>query len=398
MNYENITTEQQLSEFCDSLADERYIAFDTEFVAEDCYRPDLCLIQVATRNRLAIIDTKEVTNTRPFWDLLVSPNHVTVTHAGREEFRFCLRETGQKPHHWVDVQIAAGLIGMEYPASYGNLVDRLLGKSLGKGETRTDWRRRPLSERQLEYAIQDVEYLLSMERLLEERLTKMQRIDWFRAEMDRWQGEITDYETRERWRRVSGISGLKPRQLAIVRELWRWRESVAEKRDMPPRRVLRDDLIIELARRQSADEKRISAIRGMERGALRRHYAEISEAIDKGIKLPDDQLPRKTHRKPTAKLNLLGQFLTTALGSICRRANVATSMVGTAQDVRDLLAYRLKLDSRHDDDPPSLAQGWRAEIVGHVIDELLDGNMSIRIDDPLSEQPLRFEPVPNGKE
>ncbi|MEX2174722.1 MAG: HRDC domain-containing protein [Pirellulaceae bacterium] len=391
MQYELITSTQQLRDFCDIIAGAPVVAFDTEFVSEDSYQPQLCLIQLAAEGRLAIVDPLEFEDLSPLWSLLVAPGRESLVHAGREEFRFCMKYAGQRPHRWFDVQIAAGLIGMEYPASYGNLAGRLLGKTLPKDETRTDWRRRPLTQRQLEYALQDVADLEAIRDLLYNRLGKLGRLAWLEEELQTWQIELEQFEAGERWQRLGGIAGLAPRSLAIVRELWAWRDAEAQRRDSPSRRVLRDDLIIELAKRQTADPKRIRAVRGMERGDLQRYLPKIGECVERAQALKESDLPRLERKSSRPQLNLLGQFLSTALGSICRKAQVAPSLTGTAQDVRDLIAYRLNLGGFEPGEVPLLARGWRAEVVGQVIDHLLAGDLSIRIADPLADEPLEFE-------
>ncbi len=390
VKYEYLSTDKELGQFCEQIADASLIAFDTEFVSEDRYRPDLCLVQVAAGGRMAVIDPKTIDSLDVFWQLLAAPGHTTLVHAGREEFRFCKHAIGQRPTQWFDIQIAAGLIGLEYPAAYGTLIHKLLGRSLGKGETRTNWRHRPLSDRQLEYALQDVLYLEPLYKAISSQLEELDRLPWLETELTAWLDQLERDEATSRWRRVSGISGLSPRNLAIVRELWNWRDSEAEQRDIPPRRVLRDDLMVEMARRQSGDPKRIRALRDMERRGIQRHIPAISACIDKALALPLSDCPEPPQRAARPQFNLLGQFLATAVNSMARSARVAPGLVGTVQDVRDLIAHHLGYwDSDH---PPVLATGWRSEVVGHAIDELLDGKLSIRITDPSSEQPLSFEP------
>jgi ribonuclease D len=391
VQYDLVTNEARLGEICESLSAAPIVAFDTEFVSEDSYQPELCLVQLAAAGRLAIVDPQQIKDLSPLWQLLTEPGRETLVHAGREEFRFCLRYAGRRPHRWFDVQIAAGLIGMEYPASYGNLAGRLLGKNISKDETRTDWRRRPLTERQLQYALQDVADLEAMRGVLHARLSKLGRLAWLDDELADWQRDLEEFEAGERWQRVGGLAGLSPRGLAIVRELWHWRDAEAQRRDCPSRRVLRDDLVIELAKRQTADVKRIRAVRGMERGDLQRYLPKISQAIEQALARPEQDLPRLARKSTRPQLNLLGQFLSTALGSICRKAQVAPSLAGTAQDVRDLIAYRLNLGGFQPGEVPLLARGWRAEVVGKVIDHLLSGDLAIRIADPLSDEPLAFE-------
>ncbi|HEV7225658.1 MAG TPA: HRDC domain-containing protein, partial [Pirellulales bacterium] len=163
------------------------------------------------------------------------------------------------------------------------------------------------------------------------------------------------------------------------------------RRDCPVRRVLRDDLIVELAKRRSADPKQIRAVRGMERGDLQRHVPAISKAIAESLQVPDEKCPETVRRDSSPQLAMLGQFLSSALSSICRAAEVAPSLVGTPNDVRDLIAYQLGEYESSDGEKPALAEGWRAKVVGQLLDDLLDGKVSIRIRDPRSEQPLAFE-------
>ena len=389
MQYENITDDSQLVELCQRLSTVKRIGFDTEFVSEFTYRPDLCLVQVEFDGELAVIDSHAVKDMTPFWKVLVEGDHETICHAGREELRFCLHSVKQEPKDWFDVQLAAGMIGLEYPISYGKLLQRLLKKTLPKGETRTDWRRRPLTDAQIEYALHDVIHLPQLCDIIKERLEELGRLEWYRTESLAWQENVRESETRERWRKISGASGLPARTLPIVKELWRWRDKEAQRRDSPAKRILRDDLIVELAKRGKADEKQIRQIRGIQRRDLNDHYGNIAEAIQRGLDAPPETKRKVDRRGYPEQLNLLSQFLGTALNSICRQQSIAVSLVGTTQDVRDLIAHHLNYGNKTE--TPALATGWRAEIVGKHIEKLLKGEMSLRITDPHAEAPLTFE-------
>ncbi len=394
VQYEHITTNRELTDFCEAISEADTIAFDTEFVSEDSYRPHLCLIQVSAAGRLAMIDAITITDMNPFWELLATPGHETIVHAGRQEVCFCLHAIGKRLYRLFDTQIAAGMVGLEYPAAYSTLVAKLLRKTLGKGETRTDWRRRPLSDRQVDYALRDVAYLERVRDVLMGRLNELGRVEWLESEVDRWQSNVETAEFRERWRSVSGATRLQPRALAIVRALWRWRDAEAERQNRPPKRLLRDDLIVELAKRGLSDIQQIGNLRGMHRRGKQQYLTSIGKCIAEAVALPDEQCPqrpRRTMGRP--QLNVLGQFLSTALGSVCRERNVAPSLVGTVQDVRDLVAYRLNLGQQSDGERPALACGWRSEVVGGTIDELLAGKLAVRVTDALAEQPLSFEPT-----
>lgn len=392
VSYLNITSDQQLVEYCSHLARAPWIAFDTEFVAEQSYRPLLCLLQVATADSLAIVDALTIRDMNPFWQVLAEGEHETIVHAGRGEMEFCLRAVNRWPARLFDVQIAAGLVGIEYPAGFRTLIYKLLGESTRKEETRTDWHRRPLSPRQIDYALDDVRYLPLLYEKLRSRLAELRRTDWLIEEMAAFEREVEQAFSVERWRRVSGNSGLDRRSLAIVRELWRWRESEAERRNCPVRRVLRDDLLVELAKRQTADLKRIKSVRGLERGDLTRQLPKIAARIKHALDLPLDECPSTAHHEPTPQLAVLGQFLFSALGSICRQQNLAPGLVGTPNDIRELIAVRLGyLSARH---APRLAHGWRAEVIGQVIHDLLEGRLAMRVEDPRSDHPLVIEPLP----
>jgi ribonuclease D len=389
-----ITDPLSLEQLCERLKSAPIIGIDTEFVSEDTFHPQLCLIQVATEHELAAIDPLALRDLDPFWHVMSAGDHVTVLHAGREELNFFLRSPpGKLPHSIYDVQIAAGFCSTEFPSSYSSVVSKFLGNQPAKGEQRTDWRRRPLSTAQITYALEDVRYLLPLYKKLTQILKNLNRDEWLADELRTWENEIVAANSRRDWRRVSGIGKLSPRNLAIVRELWTWRQAEAQHRNLPAKRILRDDLIVEIAKRKIDSPDQIMAIRGMDRGGAKRKAHELAAAVTRGLEGPTEKLSRgsRTEELP-AQLNLLGQFLAPALGTICHRAGIATSMVGTATDVRELIAYRMGV-THSDDEVPALAQGWRAELVGNVIDDLLAGKRSIRITSALAEDPLVFEKV-----
>jgi ribonuclease D len=389
MQYKYITTSEELNEYCRALASCKSIAFDTEFVSEHTYRPVLCLVQVSADDELAAIDAIQIGDLTPFWELIAAEGHETIVHAGRGEMEFCLHAAGRRPAGLFDVQIAAGLVGVEYPAGYGTLVSKLLGHKFSKHETRTDWRRRPLSKRQIEYALTDALHLPALRRVLGERLDDLGRQTWMEEEMALWQDQAEKSILHDRWHKVSGNTGLDSRALAVLREIYRWRDAEAKRRNQPARRVLRDDLIVELARRGTADPARIGALRGMERGDLTRRMDEIAACIQRGLDLPEEKLPVKIHASQMPQLSVLGQFLFAALGSICRQEQLAPTIVGTPNDIRELIAYDIRKVKPKT--TPRLAQGWRKQFVGHLFDELLSGKVAIRVADPTADAPLTFE-------
>ncbi len=347
-------------------------------------------MQVGADGRLAVIDALAVHEMQPFWEALCSGGHETIVHAGRGELEFCLQAVDRLPQRLFDVQIAAGLTGIEYPAGYSTLLVKVLGGSNKRHETRTDWRRRPLAERQIAYALDDVHYLPEIRDRLHAKLAELGRLGWLEEEIAAARQEVRRAVSGERWRRVSGSAGLGQRALAVVRELWQWREAEARRRDQPARRVLRDDLIVELAKRQTADVQRIRAVRGMERGDLLRRMSELAACIQRGLDLPEDECPPRPRREPPPQFAVLGQFLFAALGSFCRQSRLAPNLVGGPADIRDWIAHRFTPGDWRGG-PPPLARGWRAELVGRLLDDVLAGQISIRVGDPQSEHPLLIE-------
>src|SRR5262245_46083235 len=177
-----IATPSGLAELVEDLRASGRFAFDTEFVSEETFEPVLCLIQVATRERLAVVDPLAIRDLSSFWDLVIDPSVEVVMHAASEDLRICRFKTGTVPHRIYDVQIAAGLTGFGYPLSLVNLIGQALRVSVSGGETRTDWRRRPLTPAQLRYALDDVRYLLDLADLLESQLSERGRTAWAEAE------------------------------------------------------------------------------------------------------------------------------------------------------------------------------------------------------------------------
>lgn len=387
-----ITRQRDLDELCKRIEAADLIGFDTEFVSEDTFYPELCLIQVVTPAEMAVIDPQAV-DVRAFWQIIAKGDHTTVFHAGREELLFVLRAVKAVPKRIFDVQIAAGFCSNEYPASYGSVVSKFLSRQPMKGEQRTDWRRRPLTEAQINYALEDVRHLLPLYDRLRQMLIRRNRLDWLEEELASWQEDVVAAQDRKDWRRVSGIGSLNARSLNIVRELWHWRQEEARRINQPPKRLLRDDLLVEIAKRKTDQPDQILAIRGLQRGDLRRKARELAECVRRGLDAPLERGNRSGQGEPPSQLNLLGQFLMPALTSICRRAEVAASMVGTATDVRELIAYRFGFGGFDPDETPALLQGWRAELVGNLLDDLLSGKKSIRIANPADEDPLAFDEV-----
>ncbi len=272
-------------------------AFDTEFVSEETFEPVLCLIQVATRDRLAVVDPLAVRDLAPFWELINDPAIEVVMHAASEDLRICRFQTGIVPRRVFDVQIAAGLTGFGYPLSLGNLVAQALRVSLPGGETRTDWRRRPLSDAQIRYALDDVRHLLDLADQLAAQLARLGRSEWAETEFAQFVSAIQNRVEEDRWRRLPGLHQLNRRGLEVARRLAEWRYDEARRTNRPLRQLMRDDLLMAIARRQPSSRRDLEALRDFNRPQLLSKGADILAVIAEAQARPGRPVTR-TPRPP----------------------------------------------------------------------------------------------------
>jgi ribonuclease D len=387
-----ITTPDLLNELVDHLRTSGRFAFDTEFVSEDTFEPVLCLIQVATRERLAVIDPLAVRDVSPFWDVVHDPSVQIVMHAAGEDLRICLLRTGALPRRVFDVQLAAGLVGLSYPLSLVNLLGQVLGISLASSETRTDWRQRPLSSAQLHYALDDVRYLLDLADHLIDRLNQLSRTAWADAEFDDFLLSIAQRADEDRWRKLPGLHQLNRRGLETAQRLADWRENEARRQNRPLRQVMRDDLLVAIAKRQPRNRRDLEALRDFNRPALLNRSQEILAILEKARTIPEDQLPElyARHEEPQG-LSTVTNLLSAALAQCCAKNEVAGSLVANVADLKHLVRWHL--NGRDHSTPPAILQGWRGELCGPLLLDVLEGRLALRVIDPESEFPVALEHV-----
>jgi ribonuclease D len=383
---EIVTHAEDVAACCAELAKCGYFGFDTEFVGEDTYHPSLCLVQVATPDCLYLIDPLTAGPLDAFWQLVVDPARVVIVHAGREEVRLCRLWTGYTPGNLFDLQLAAGLAGLAYPLGHGTLVHQVLGVQMAKGETLTEWRHRPLTSGQIRYAFDDVRYLLPLWQRLSARLEEWGRTDWAREEFARL--AITaapDEPATDKWRKLRGLGALDRRRLAIVRALYNWREETAARTNRPTRAIVRDDLIIEIARRNPMRERDLQVVRGLPR----RDLDAIIQIVAEARALPIEDCPVVCGREQDPpQMALVCNVLSAVLGDVCARRGLAANLVANNNDVKLLVRARLAEQA-----PPSeslLTTGWRG---AHILPDLLavlDGRRSLRIADVTADAPFDY--------
>lgn len=386
-----VATPAELTACLEHLAGCSLIGFDTEFVGEDAYRPELCLVQIATPERLYVIDPFGVGPLDGFWKLLHDPVRTTVVHAGREDVRICHFQGGKPPARVFDVQLAAGIVGLTYPIGYSGLVHELLGQRMNKGETLTDWRRRPLLPAQVRYAFDDVRFLLPVWKKLTDKLKRQKRSDWAAEEFAGAVNKaVADETTVEKWRKLKGIGGLDRRGLAVAREVFAWRERFAERVNRPPRQLLRDDLLAELARRPPTKAEELAAYRGVPRNEVE----PILEAVRRGKALPADRCPKPEPRdNDPPHIILLGNLLGVVLADWCTRNKLAANLVASGSDLKAIVrsyAYHEPLP-----DIP-LTRGWRELAVLPELQAILSGTKAICVENTSAAAPLGFVPLAQG--
>lgn len=378
-DYTLVKRPDQIAAVCEQARSESRFAFDTEFVMEDRYEPEVCLIQLATETTVALIDPYLDLDLDLVWQLVCDPAVETVVHAGQEDLALCVQHTGKLPKHVFDVQIAAGLVGYEYPISLQKLIQAALHIRLHKAKTLTDWRRRPLTPAQLRYAAEDVCHLLAVRRKLHERLVNTSRVDWAKEEFRRFE-DISLYgrEDVDKLRRVKGTAALKGRALLIARELLTWRDDLARHLNRPPRAILKDHLLVEIARLQLAGHSEIRDLRGI--NLSDKHVQALGMVVQHAMTLPIGDKPiEKSPEFESPQETVLIALATAVIRSYCLEKDLAYSLVATKKSIRDLIRHR-SADHPSRIEDVELLNGWRAETVGALLDDLLAGKRTVRVE------------------
>ena len=384
-----LTIPRDVTDLCRTIRDCSAFGLDTEFVTEHTYHPELALVQIAVRNEIFLIDPLAVPELGELWELVVDPSITSIMHGAEQEARFCWQETGQMPGALFDVQLAVAFTGARYPLNYASLVQTVLGVRMRQNQTRTDWTRRPLAAAQLGYAVEDVDHLFPLHERLTEQLDGLDRRAWFEEENDDRLESIAHDLTHPRWWRVSGTQGLSRRSLAAVRELYFWREEVAERRDTPRRRVLRDDLIVSAASTLPAVEDDLRRLRGFQR-RQRGEVEDVLNCLRRAIDMPDSELPESRRpRSQQSVARMVSLLMEAVLEETCADQQIDATLVGTASDLRELVRWHLA--GRDEESLPALKRGWRATVCGDILEAVLAGQVHVSVSDPAARRPLAIE-------
>jgi ribonuclease D len=370
-----ITTTRDLADACDRLARHPFVTVDTEFLRETTYYPLLCVAQIASTDEAVVIDTlADGLDLKPFYGLMANERVLKVFHAARQDIEIVWHQANLVPHPIFDTQVAAMVLGYGDSISYDQLVQRITGDTLDKSHRFTDWSRRPLSPAQVTYAISDVTHLRDVYLALSADLAKRGRTDWVGEEME----ILTSPETyradpESAWERLK-TRVRKPKELAVLMEIAAWREREAQTRDVPRGRVLKDDVLGEIATQAPATIERLAALRSLPRGFERSKWGQdIVQAVTRGLARDPKTLPaierqRASGNNGSATLELLKVLLRMT----SERHAVAAKVIATVDDLD-----RIAADDNAD--VPAL-HGWRRELFGEKALALKHGKLALAVE------------------
>jgi ribonuclease D len=372
LKYQLIETEESLIDICDRFKGAAWLAIDTEFEREKTFYPELCLIQVATADEVAVIDPLTIDNLQPLFDLLYESSITKVFHAARQDLEIFFNLQRAIPQPLFDTQIAAPLMGYDEQLGYANLVNLVLGVELGKAHTRTDWKRRPLQEAQLQYAADDVIYLGQVYLMLVSELEKHGRIAWLEKDFS----ELCDpnlYEPDPEfvWMKNRGAKKLKGNKLCALQHLAAWRERKARAENRPRNWLMRDEVLVDIAQLQPQTLSDLGRMKALNERMVDRYGAEILKIISAS----SEQSPMPLNKTKSRKsLNIQEESKIDAMMAIVR-------LIAKINNLHpNILAPRKELEKFVRNDSESLLRkGWREQLIGKELGAFLRGESALQI-------------------
>jgi ribonuclease D len=369
-----ITTTSELAATCSRMAEHPFVTVDTEFLRETTYYPLLCVAQMASPEEAVVVDTLAPgIDLSPFYALMANEKVMKVFHAARQDIEIVWHAAKLIPHPIFDTQVAAMVLGYGDSISYDQLVQRITGDTLDKSHRFTDWTRRPLSSAQLSYAISDVTHLRDVYLALVDDLQRRGRADWVGDEM----GVLTSPDTyrmepENAWQRLK-TRVRKPKELAVLIEVAAWREREAQSRDVPRSRVLKDEVIADIAVQAPTTTEKLKHLRSLPKGFERSRWGEaIVAAVERGLARDMKTLPLQSRTQPAPNGAAVVELLKVLLRMISEHHHVAAKVIATVDDLERIAA---------DDNAkvPALA-GWRLELFGEKALALKHGKLALAIE------------------
>jgi ribonuclease D len=372
-----IDTTAALAEACEALARSEYLTIDTEFLRETTFWPELCLIQLAGPEVEVIVDPlAKGLDLQPFFALMANPAVLKVFHAARQDIEIIVNRGDLIPHPIFDTQVAAMVCGFGDSVSYDQLVQKIKGVHIDKSSRFTDWSRRPLTEKQLEYALADVTHLRDVYLALKEKLEAAGRSLWLTEEMAVLEARETyDLHPDDAWRRLK-MRVKKPIELAVLQKVAAWREREARGRNVPRSRILKDDTIYEIAQQQPADAEALARLRTIPKGWERSQSGgALLEAIGEALAIPKADLPRLPRQNHVPEgAAAASEMLKVLLKIVSEREGVAAKIIANSDDLEKIAAEGEAAEV-------AALSGWRRELFGETALNLIGGKVALRFVD-----------------
>lgn len=371
-----ITTSEGLAEFCATFGDEQFITVDTEFIRERTYFPQLCLMQVGTSKLAAAIDPLASNiDFTPLYAAFADPKLVKVFHAAKQDIEIFVRESGQVPTPLYDTQIAAMVCGFGESVSYETLVQDLARAKLDKASRFTDWARRPLSDRQLAYALDDVIHLRTVFEKLEQKIAASGRAAWIAEEMAAI-ADIAQYQPdpQHAWLRLKAKSRA-PEYLQALKAAAAWRETMAARKNIPRQRLLKDDWVVQVATQRPTTLEEMLEVRGITHQLGKEMMASLLEALNAALAEPPDiypQAPERLRPMPAAQEACLDQ-LKLLLRQRCEEERLVPRLVASKDDLEMLVRGSVTLEAS------PIGHGWRYDVFGRAAEDLLAGKLTAQV-------------------
>lgn len=368
-----ITTTHELESFCERAASSDVLAVDTEFLREKTYYPKLCLVQLATEDEIALVDPlAEGIDLSPLARLMMDEATEKVFHACGQDLEVLSHVLGVTPKPIFDTQVAAAFLGYGTQLGYASVIERYTKVRLAKEESLTDWSQRPLDERQLSYAADDVRYLPEVYRRMSDELIGKNRLGWVRPEFEALvQPGQYEHAPELAYLRLKKSGSLTRRQLAVAREVCAWREKSAARRDIPRRWVAADDLLVEICKRCPKNDRQLGRIRGSDRLSGRDAEAILS-AVERGIATPEEELPASRRKqRPAPETESVVDLMYSLVRAVSDKSHIAPQLIASRDDLVELVEGR----------PSRVSEGWRDELVGELLGKLLSGEIGLTVKD-----------------
>ncbi len=386
-----ITDDRGLEDLAMRLRDCRLLGLDTEFLTERNYFPRLCLIQIATENLLAVVDPLECSNLTLLGEVFTDDLELVV-HSGEQDLAIVDRHLGRVPARVFDTQVAAAFLGYGHRIGYSRLVEACCGTRPQSSQAYTDWAKRPLETAQVDYAIDDVRYLLRCRSFLMEELQSRGRLEWAQQECAFARARALEgHDPYQQWRKVSGLRGLHGQQLAILRELAAWREEHAAARNEPRQRIVSDRVLIELARRGPKRPEDLRKYRGLHPNEASRSGKAIIAAVGRGRQQPPEALPvRPPRSSPDDDPNVaaLATLLDAFLRARALEMKISSRLLANRNDLERLVRLSVNGDRAGDTaGRHPLLDGWRRQVAGEDILRLLRGELTLAVEQRQNGRP-----------